>query len=457
VTAPASLHAGARRLTATPDVALQPTPIRIVAEGFEPGQRVWLSSRLVDDAAVHWTARALFVADAAGRIDLDDAPSEEGSFTGIDAAGLFWSLRPEPVADRRFMLNATEKAHKLGQPHVAPMKAHVFALQARVDGEDAPCAETTVTLQRLVEGIEVLPLRDGRLRGQVLRWKQRRLPDGQPRGCIFSFTGSGGGLELGYAPVLASLGYDVVSLAYFAYEDLPAFIASIPLEYFEEGFAWARRELGCERIAIQGASRGGELVVTLASYLPEHVQGVVGLVPMYTTSIGWDPAKGPGGPSFTFRGQPVPHAGAGESPSFEEMKRIGETLPNGYAATPGYFAALNDPEVRATAALPIERARCPVLLISGVDDQMWPSAWGSDLIVNRLRAKGFAHPYRHLCLQETGHITPLPNTVTSFCPALLHSLLGIFLACGGTPAGTARESRRTWDAMCAHYREVLRH
>ncbi len=442
-------------LTATPATALQPTAIRIVAAGFAPGQRVWLSSRLQDDAGVTWSARALFVADADGRIDLDEAPSEDGSYSGVDPSGLFWSLRPEPVADRSFMLSATEKAHKLGLPHIASLKAHGFVLEAQAEGKDRPCAQATVTLQRLADGVDVLPVRDGRLRGQVLRWRERRLPDGRPRGCIFSFTGSGGGLELGYAPVLASLGYDVVSLAYFAFDDLPAFIAALPLEYFEEGFAWARRELGCERIAIQGASRGGELVIALASLLPEQVQGVAGIVPMYTTSIGWDPAKGPGGPSFTFRGEPVPHAGAGPSPSFEEMKAIGATLPNGYVLTPDYYVALNAPETRARAALPIERAQGPVLLISGEDDQMWPSAWGSDLIVNRLRAHGFAHPFEHLCLRGTGHMTPLPNTVTSFCQAALHSLLGIFLACGGTPAATARESHRLWDALTAHYRKVF--
>lgn len=87
--------------------------------------------------------------------------------------------------------------------------------------------------------------------------------------------------------------------------------------------------------------------------------------------------------------------------------------------------------------------------------QMWPSAWGSDIVVNRLRAKGFAFPFEHLCLPETGHITPLPNTVTTFCPALFHSLLNIFLACGGTPAGTARASRMTWDAIKAHYERVF--
>ncbi len=67
-----------------------------------------------------------------------------------------------------------------------------------------------------------------------------------------------------------------------------------------------------------------------------------------------------GGPSFTFRGQPVPHAKLGDSPSFEEMKRLGESLPNGYPATPGYFATLNDPKTSApTPRCRIERGSAP--------------------------------------------------------------------------------------------------
>jgi hypothetical protein len=66
-------------------------------------------------------------------------------------------------------------------------------LSASVAGE--VCARTTVTLHRLIDGIEQVALHSGRLRGSVFRWKQRRLPDGRARGCIFSFTGSGGGLD----------------------------------------------------------------------------------------------------------------------------------------------------------------------------------------------------------------------------------------------------------------------
>lgn len=437
-------------LRVTPSEVLQPDPIGVTADGFAPGQRVTLASRLVDDAGVVWTAHGVFVADAAGRIDVRDAPSEEGTFTGVDPAGLFWSLRPQPVADRSFMINATHKAHKLGQPHVDPVKPVRIELSASVDGHSV--AQCVATLKRLADGIDVVPLRDGRLRGMVFRWRDRT----RSRGAIMSLTGSGGGVEWGYAPLLASLGYDVVSLAYFAYEDLPPAIVSIPLEYFEEGFAWMRRELGASKIAVQGASRGGELTLVLASHLPKDVAGAIAIVPMFVAAAGWDPEKGVSGSSWTYRGEEIPYAPPAPTPTIEEFRRRGESEPNGYACTPEAKAEVDRPEIRDNLAIPVERAQGPVLMISGVDDQMWPSAWGSDVVMNRLRAKGAAFPFEHLCLPETGHITPLPNTVTTFCPALFHSLLNIFLACGGTPAGSARASRMTWGAIKAHYERVFR-
>lgn len=438
-------------ITATPAHALLPTEIHIRAAGFRAGEAVRLGSKLVDDVGVVWTAHGEYVADVAGAIDTKTAPSMGGTFTGTDPAGLLWSMRPENNADRSFMITAQEKAHKLGQPACDPLKPVAYELTASVDGEVR--ARSGLTLYRLDPGVEAVPVRDGRLRGICFRWKDRS----RRRGAIMSLTGSGGGVEMGYAPVLASLGYDVLSLAYFAYEDLPPAITRIPLEYFVEGFEWMRRELGCERIAIQGASRGGELTLVLAAYLPEYVNGAIAIVPMYASSVGWDPAKGYLGSSWTYRGKEIPYAPPQEDTPLEEMRRIGEKEPNGFACTPEYRAAMEHPETRANAAIPVERASGPILMIAGVDDQMWPSAWGSDMVVNRLRAHGFPHAFSHLCLEETGHWTPLPNTVTTFTQAVFHSLAHVFLACGGTPAGTARTSRRTWEAMAAHYRTVLGH
>lgn len=59
------------RLTATPGVALQPEPIRIVADGFARGARLRLGAALTDDAGVVWAALGNFVADHDGAIDLD--------------------------------------------------------------------------------------------------------------------------------------------------------------------------------------------------------------------------------------------------------------------------------------------------------------------------------------------------------------------------------------------------
>ena len=442
------MSAQSPRLTISPDSAFLPEPVSICAEGFEPGARITISARLVDDGGVVWRAEGAFVTDASGAADVAEAPSEGGTYSGIDAMGLFWSLQPESGVDRTFMINATERAHKLGQPALDPLKPAKFAFKASAQGSEA---SASLSQWRLGPGIDVEPVRDGRLRGMVFKHRARK----KARGAIMSLTGSGGGVEMNYAPVLASLGYDVLSLAYFAYEDLPLAISSIPLEYFAEGFEWMRRELGASKIAVQGASRGGELTVVLAAYFPQYVVGAIPIVPMYASSPGWDPATGMAGPSWTWQGKDVPYAESAGADSYEDMKRIGDELPNGYPCTPWYLATMNAPKARAEAALPLERANGPILFISGEDDQMWPCTWGSNVAVDRLRAKGFKHSFRHLALRETGHLTPLPNTSTMFCQAIYHSLANVFLACGGTPQGTARSSRETWNAMKAHYRQIF--
>jgi acyl-coenzyme A thioesterase 1/2/4 len=436
-------------IKATPDNGQLTDEFAIAAGGFAPGASVKLSSELVDDAGVRWIAQGDFIADTTGEIDLATAPSEAGTFTGINPAGLFWSLRPESGTDRRFMIEANNKNHMLGQPLLDPLAPIQITLRASLG--DAQVAESRVVLNRLAEGVEVIPVRDGRLRGMAFRQKNRS----RSRGAIMSLTGSGGGVEMSYAPALASIGYDVFSLAYFAYEDLSEFLYEIPLEYFEEGFEWMKREFGATKLAVQGASRGGELSVALAAYLPHYVSGAIPIVPMYAASAGWNHKTGEIGPSWTYKGKEIPYAKTLDTTSMEDMKRIGEESPNGYPAAPGYQADMEQDYVRRDCVFPIENANGPLLMISGVEDAMWPCAWGSDLIVNRLRAKGFRHHYEHLALRETGHITPLPNVVTTFAPALYHTLAEMFLACGGTAQGAGRSARIMWNAMQAHHERVF--
>jgi acyl-coenzyme A thioesterase 1/2/4 len=436
-------------ITASPGNAMLTDPISIVAAGFAPGTKVRLASALGDDAGVMWRAHADYVADADGVVDVSRSPALSGTFTGVDPAGLFWSMAPDGKADKSFMIDAPNRDHTRGQPHFDPLAAQTITLTALVDGEVR--AETSVTLRRLADGIEVIHVRDGRLRGIALRHRDRS----KPRGAIMSLTGSGGGVEMGFAPALASIGYDVFSLAYFAYEDLPAHLFDIPLEYFEEGFEWMKREFGATRMAVQGASRGGEASLVLAAYLPHYVSGATPIVPMFATTCGWNMDTGELGPSWTYRGTAIPYALPAESTPMDEMKRLGETLPNGYPYAPEFRRFLDTPDTFDRCTIPIERANGPILMISGLEDEMWDCAWGSDIMVARLQEKGYKHPYKHLALRETGHWTPLPNTITTFTPATFHGLAKIFLACGGTAKGTAHWSRTMWDELVAHYERVF--
>lgn len=436
-------------VSVTPKEAHFTSDFSIVASGFNPGQQVNLTSSLIDDAGVEWGGEGHFTADLNGQVDVNYAPSRSGSFDGLDPAGLFWSMRPQGMDPATFQLEATERPHKLGQPVEDPLKPRRIRISAVVDGTEQ--AHNNVTLVKLASGIETLEVRDGRLRGMAFRWKDRS----KRRGAIMSLTGSGGGIEINYAPLLASLGYDVFSLAYFAHEDLPPAIVDIPLEYFAEGFEWMRANFGCDKIAVQGASRGGELSVLLAATFPQYVKGAIPIVPMYASSHGWDPAKGVAGPSWTLAGHQIAYPPSIPSPSTEEMVTLGEAEPGGFAMTPWYRTVMEQPEALSNCAIPIENAGGPILLVSGVEDAMWPCTWGSNVIVDRLQAKGFAHSYEHLALRETGHITPLPNQITTFNAMLVHSLVPIRLACGGDAQGSARNSRQFWDAMVAHYRTVF--
>ncbi len=66
---------------------------------------------------------------------------------------------------------------------------------------------------------------------------------------------------------------------------------------------------------------------------------------------------------------------------------------------------------RATIA--VEKTRGPILLVSGMDDQMWPSSDLADIALRRLQAHHHPFPYRHLKYEGAGHLIFVPYTPTT--------------------------------------------
>jgi dienelactone hydrolase len=65
------------------------------------------------------------------------------------------------------------------------------------------------------------------------------------------------------------------------------------------------------------------------------------------------------------------------------------------------------------ATIPVERTRGPILLVSGTDDQMWPSSDLADIGLRRLQAHHHPFPYRHLKYDGAGHLISVPYAPTT--------------------------------------------
>ncbi len=98
---------------------------------------------------------------------------------------------------------------------------------------------------------------------------------------------------------------------------------------------------------------------------------------------------------------------------------------------------------------PVENISGPVLLVSGTDDQMWPSSDLADIAMRRLESKNFKFPFRHLKYQDAGHLILLP-----FGPRTTHVIGfkaegfgGMLYSQGGTPKADAEAGADAWRQM----------
>jgi dienelactone hydrolase len=325
------------------------------------------------------------------------------------------------------------------------------------DGAPATFARTTthpltVTFSAAVDGQEVATanhIRLGMAAGvRRVEARERGLvgtlflsPDDGPHPGVIVLGGSSGGMREPLAALLASHGCAALALAYFGAEGLPPQLADIPLEYFETALDWmaARPEVSGERCALLGTSRGAELALLLGATFPQ-----VGAVIAYAPSgVLWG-AVGAPGPAWTYRGEPLPVVPDRVPSELDAAISAREPI----SAAEWYLHNLADEAALEPATIAVERIAGPVLLISGEDDQMWPSTLMAERIMRRLVEHRFAWPYRHLCYPDAGHLLGPPwhpMTVN----IRRHPTVGLTFAYGGTPLGQSRANADSWEHVLA--------
>jgi dienelactone hydrolase len=248
--------------------------------------------------------------------------------------------------------------------------------------------------------------------------------------------------------LLASHGYAVLNLFYFGYGSLPNEFAKVPLEYLTNALSWLRthERVDAARIGAIGYSRGSEAALLMATLRPD-VRVVVAVAP---SCVVW-PGPGAAGyfhSAWALNGKEIPYVPVRFS------KGVGAFLKEVTGRTqiehkPLFEDALKDKAAVERATIRVENIRGPILLVSGKDDRVWPSALMAERIVARLRECGHEFPYSHLSYENAGHSFGLPGQPGT------NDATGTFKM-GGTAAGNAAAAISSWKAIVEFFHRELR-
>jgi hypothetical protein len=189
-----------------------------------------------------------------------------------------------------------------------------------------------------------------------------------------------------------------------------------------------------------GGSKGAEGALIVASMFPDLVGPVVAYTPSSVVWPGID-FTAPGGgnrSSWSFAGRALPFV-----PYPPGVRAASST--RGLSVHPIYDAGLDNAEAVDAAAIPVERATGPVMLISGGDDRMWPAERMCNMIVERIRRHGRASAVTHLNYPEAGHVLfPYKNLSPQGASIPMPFDLG------GSPEAALAAHTATWKKVVSH-------
>ena len=430
--------AGTATIRVEPSSARLDEPFRVTASGLPPGRPVTIRASTRDGELREWGSHATFVADAEGALDLGTQQPQSGTYDGVDATGLLWSMRPTAGSTRVFFVRRK------------PSPLHV-AVAAEVDGRTvATCtAERTFgaaqVRRRFVDALGLV--------GDLFYPKE----EGPHPGALV-LSGSDGGQLDQAASLLAAHGYAVLSLGYVGLEDRPSKLNNIELEYFGTALRWMadQPEIAGERVTVIGLSRGAELALQLGSMFPQ-VAAVVAGAPSGIRQAGLtrkttDLTK----PAWTFGGTPlafVPGRGLSLRMFLDFYAVFVFRRP--VRLRPTFERLMRRRDVVARATIEVERIEGPVMLISGTDDQLWPSGWFAAQIMQRLRDSGHHYPDEHLSYEGAGHFLCFPYGLASMPPMTKMSpVAALTMDFGGTALANAAAARDSWPEILRFLAQV---
>ncbi|XP_035301463.1 acyl-coenzyme A thioesterase 5-like isoform X1 [Cricetulus griseus] len=408
-----------------PIVSLKPAgrscwdePLGISVHGLAPEQPVTLRAALRDEKGALFRAHARYRADDHGGLDLARAPALGGSFAGIEPMGLLWALEPERPFWRLIKRDVR-----------TPFVVELEVLDGHEPDGGRLLARAVHERHFMAPGVRRVPVREGRVRATLF------LPPGNgPFPGIIDLFGGGGGLPEYRASLLAGKGFAVMALAYYNYDDLPKDMDITHLEYFEEAvnYLLSHPQVKGPGIGLLGISRGGELCLSMASFLKGITAAVI-INGSATNIVG----------KLCYKDETLP-------PLRVNADRIRVTKDGLSDISDVLSWPIEGPEQKSI--IPVERSDTTFLLLVGQDDRNWKSEFYANEIFKRLEAHGKGKP-QIIYYPETGHYIEPPYF--PLCKASLHTYFGMPVVFGGEPRAHAMAQVDAWQKLQTFFRKHL--
>lgn len=412
------------QLIATPSNALADEPVSIRATGLPPSQIVTIKATLKDEKENLFQSKAFYQANEAGEVDLDQASALGGDYVGVHPMGLFWSLKPKRAFQRLIKKD-------MNSPFCITLDLYDSVCLAD-SVPTVPKASQIVQRWFAGPGVQREQIREGRVRGALF------LPSGEgPFPGIIDLFGSFGGLIEFRAGLLASHGFAVLALAYFAYEDLPGKLVEEDLDYFEEAanFLLAHPKIQQPGIGVIAVSKGAEIALAMACYLKQ----VVATVWINGSSIILD--------------IPLRYRDLVVTPAQVALERsqvhVSGAVCFCYDTDDFWFSKLNPQSI-----LPVEKAQGKILFIVGESDRCVDSKIHAQRAMEQLRSHRRSNG-RMLSYPGAGHLIEPPYS--PFCFASWNPELGSAVLWGGDPAAHAAAQEHSWREIRKFFRQHLPH
>lgn len=380
--------------------------------------------------------RRIFIVWRKGEVDLDLVEPVSGTYESANSMGLIYSLKKSKTEGKNIAENIS-----IDEPIIINM---IFESNDK---------RKEINLKRLfkTEDVIVKHIAEEEFSGELFYKKESN------NKTILVLGGSSGdmkALAILAAP-LASRGFNVLMVPFFASEGLPDNLEKVPLEYFEKIFEWINKNevISTNDIYVHGTSKGGEIALLLTSRY-KQIKKVVAVEPhAYCFQALKGMMSGNNVSSWSYKGESIPFIEVDNNIFFEEQKKdIENGIPFGFAST--YKKSIERATNKEEARIKVENSEADILMITGKADNIWNSYDGCLVIEDNLNKNNYPYKVEILTYDKMGHPMPVPYVIPISEILSMNMMGGVFTS-GGTIEGNAEGQYESWKRTIEFFMEPL--